>query len=142
MRRLVDFVRGIAALLTTLTVLGGLPAGLTELIGWPLPTEMPSVELIQRHLDNGDLPDVFVIKVLALIVWLLWAQFALAVLVEAKAAITGADFSPCPCPAGCATPCGETRYLGHACVSGSPSSPHSDRCLAHTDRVHANTRPR
>ncbi len=89
MRRLVDFVRGIAALLTTLAVLGGLPAGLTALVGWPLPTETPSVELVQRHLDNGDLPDVFVIKVLALIVWLLWAQFALAVLVEARAAITG-----------------------------------------------------
>ena len=89
MRRLVDFARGVAALLATLAVLGGLPAGLTALVGWPLPTELPSMELVRRHLDNGDLPDLFVIKLLALIVWLLWAQFALAVLVEARAAITG-----------------------------------------------------
>lgn len=89
MHRITDLLRGVFAFIATLGLLAGLPAALATAVGWPLPTTAPSVELIRLHLADGDLPDEFVVKLLALAVWILWAQLAVGVLVEARAAVAG-----------------------------------------------------
>ena len=89
MHRITDITRGVAALAATLALLLGLPAVLAATVGWPLPTATPSIDLIRTHLTDGDLPDLFVIKLLAVIVWILWAQLAVGLLVEIRASIAG-----------------------------------------------------
>jgi hypothetical protein len=89
MHRITDIARGVAALVTTLALLLGLPALLAAMVGWPLPTTTPSIDLIRTHLTDGDPPDLFVIKLLAVIVWILWTQLAVGLLIEIRASIAG-----------------------------------------------------
>lgn len=89
MHRITDLARGATALTVSLALLIGLPLALVAVVGSPLPTTAPSVDLIRTHLTDGDLPDLFVIKLLALTVWILWVQLAIALIVEARAAIAG-----------------------------------------------------
>jgi DNA-binding SARP family transcriptional activator len=89
MRRIIDFFNGIAALGIALGLLIGVPLGLIVAVGWPLPTSTPSAELIGNHLADGDVPDLFIIKILAVIVWMTWAQLAVGLLVETAAVARG-----------------------------------------------------
>ncbi|MEM7325156.1 MAG: LysM peptidoglycan-binding domain-containing protein [Actinomycetota bacterium] len=87
--RLTDLLKGIVSLALLLVLLIGIPALLLLIVGYPLPTEAPSVDLIRAHLESGDIPDQFIIKALALVVWLVWAQLAVAVLAEVFATVRG-----------------------------------------------------
>ena len=74
-------VRGGLALLALLVLVAGLPAALAATVGnplggWPV-------------LAGGDVSDVVVIDVLATVAYLAWAQFVVAVLVEAVAVLGG-----------------------------------------------------
>lgn len=89
MQRITDLTRGLVAILATLGLLVGIPMLLVAMVGWPFPTTAPSLDLIQRHLNDGDLPDTFVIKLLAVIVWMVWSQLAIGLLVEIRATIVG-----------------------------------------------------
>ena len=68
MHRITDLARGATALTVSLALLIGFPLALVAVVGSPLPTTAPSLDLIRTHLTDGDLPDLFVIKLLALIV--------------------------------------------------------------------------
>ena len=60
---------GLAALV------GAVPALLVVLVGWPLPHGVPRLEEIRTALGDGWKPDeAFVIGLLALVVWVVWAQ--------------------------------------------------------------------
>ena len=87
--RLFDFVRGLISLALLLLLLVGVPTLLLVIVGYPLPTETPSIDLIRTHVESGDIPDQFIIKALALLVWFVWAQLAVAVLTETFATIRG-----------------------------------------------------
>ncbi len=87
--RLFDFVRGLISLALLLLLLVGIPALLLLIVGYPLPTETPSIDLIRSHLESGDIPDEFIIKALAVMVWFVWAQLAVAVLTETFATLRG-----------------------------------------------------
>jgi hypothetical protein len=75
MRRLRPF----AALIVLLGLVVGVPLGLAATIGNPLDG--------WADLKAGDLSDTVVIDILAAVVYLAWAQFAISVIVEAAAAI-------------------------------------------------------
>lgn len=84
-RRLLRAGAGFAA---TAALLAGLPYALTRLIGWPLPHQLPTWSRLQALLITP-LSDDTIVKILTCVVWLLWASFAVALIVEAAAAARG-----------------------------------------------------
>ncbi len=79
-----DILRAVAAFAALAVLVIGVPAALAYFIGWPLPHRMPSADTLKDPITS----QVFV-RVLALVVWLAWAQFTACVLVEARAAVSG-----------------------------------------------------
>ena len=88
MRHLTQLTRALTALLTLIGFTFGVPVGLFAYIGWPLPTTLPNVDQIQLALRSGIDPQLLV-NTLAVIVWIVWAQLAVAVTVEVAAAVRG-----------------------------------------------------
>lgn len=91
-----DVLPGLAAVLLLLGLLVGVPFGLVALVGWPLPRRLPALglETLRAPVDATTL-----VNILALVVWVAWAQFTACVLVEAKAAVAGAGL-PARVPLG------------------------------------------
>ncbi len=83
-RRTAELVRGVVALAATVGLVVGPPALLVAFVGWPLPTELPGLGELGASLQRG-IDDRVVVKALAVIAWLAWAQVAAAILVEALA---------------------------------------------------------
>ncbi|HWL41528.1 MAG TPA: LysM peptidoglycan-binding domain-containing protein [Ilumatobacter sp.] len=83
-RRLTDLAAGLASLavLAALTVLP--PLLLTRHVGWPLPTTIPTLAEVEHAIRTGIDPHV-IVKALALIAWIAWAQITGTVLVETVA---------------------------------------------------------
>ncbi|WPR51582.1 hypothetical protein SJI45_11555, partial [Streptomyces sp. S399] len=79
-----DFAKAVLAFLALAVLVIGVPLALASVIGWPLPTEAPSLDMLQQEITV----DTFV-DVLAVVVWFAWAQFTACVLVEVKAALSG-----------------------------------------------------
>jgi len=73
-------VRGVGALLLLALLVVGPPAGLLAYVGNPWPEQL---------VVGGQFTDSAVIGLLAVVVWVAWAQLILAVMVEAVAAIRG-----------------------------------------------------
>ncbi len=86
--RAVRLLRGVVSLLATLALLLGVPLLLTTWVGWPLPTSMPSLDAVEQAARSG-ISDEVVVKTLAVIAWIAWAQLALALLVETIAVARG-----------------------------------------------------
>ncbi|HET9173561.1 MAG TPA: hypothetical protein VFN97_29295, partial [Actinospica sp.] len=72
-----DVLRALGAMLVLVVLLGAVPFALVRFIGWPLPHQMPTMDQLSSPL-SGDV----LIKALAVVVWLAWAQFTACVLVE------------------------------------------------------------
>lgn len=85
-RRAIRLLRGIGSLLAALAFLLGVPLLLTTWVGWPLPTSMPSLDALEQAARSG-ISDEVVVKTLAVIAWIAWAQLALAFLVETIAVV-------------------------------------------------------
>ncbi|NUP48405.1 MAG: hypothetical protein HOW97_14020, partial [Catenulispora sp.] len=79
-----DVLTGLAALLALLVLVAGVPLALAYFIGWPLPHSMPKGNLLNAKIDTKTFTNV-----LAVLVWLAWAQFTACVVVEAAAAARG-----------------------------------------------------
>lgn len=84
-RKLGNAVLAVAAAGVLLVVL---PVGLWVGVGWPLPAAVPSVDEIGMGLRSGIDPQLL-IKSLAVIVWIVWAQLVAALTVEVVAALRG-----------------------------------------------------
>ncbi|HYZ99969.1 MAG TPA: LysM peptidoglycan-binding domain-containing protein, partial [Acidimicrobiales bacterium] len=78
----VRFVGGLA-------LLAGIPAALVVTVGWPLPREVPSPEQLREAFDRRGVPVEVLVKALAVIMWVAWAQLAIAVVAETVAAARG-----------------------------------------------------
>lgn len=89
MQRLTDFSKGLAGLTLTLGILVGLPIGLLAFVGSPLPTAWPGIDTVGQHLSDGDIPDEFILKLLATITWIAWAQITTATIVEYVSILRG-----------------------------------------------------
>ncbi len=79
-----DFLRAGAAFLALAVLVIGVPGALAYFIGWPLPHSLPSASTLKDPITASTF-----VRVLAVVVWLAWAQFTACVVVEAKAAISG-----------------------------------------------------
>ena len=90
------------------------PLALVRLVGWPLPTTIPSFGEIEQAVRIG-IEDMVVVKALAILAWLIWAQVALSVVWETAAAIRAA-----------AMRCGQAT----AASSGPSASPMRARCAS------------
>ena len=79
MARLTHRLRSLAALLVLVAIVVGVPTLLTLVAGWPLPRNVPDWSRISTALRQGDIPGETVIKVLAVLVWIAWAQLVWAI---------------------------------------------------------------
>ncbi|MER5973388.1 BTAD domain-containing putative transcriptional regulator [Streptomyces sp. NPDC002055] len=79
-----DFAKAFLAFIALAGLVVGVPAALASFVGWPLPSEIPSLATLQQEITTT----VF-IKVLTVVVWVAWAQFTACVLVEVKAELSG-----------------------------------------------------
>ena len=88
-------VRGLGASAVLAALLVGVPTLLALAVGWPLPRAVPAWADV-RATFAGDLPldPNTVWKVLACVVWIAWAQIAVAVAVETAALARGGIASP------------------------------------------------
>ena len=77
------------SLLTTLTLIGGVPAALAGFVGWPLPRRLPTGWAGWAHVLTGGFPDQAVINLLAVALWLVWAAFCYSLAGELAAARKG-----------------------------------------------------
>jgi len=102
MNRTRRLLRAALSLIGLCAVVGGLPALLIGFIGWPLPHAMPSPDQVRIALGDGWRPGQrFVLGVLAVLAWLLWAQVLRHVLSQFRlqlrlqqAAATGDQLAP------------------------------------------------
>ena len=81
-------LRAVAGLAVIAALLAGLPWGLARLTGSPLPRTWPGWQQAQRFLASP-LSDGAIIRFLADAAWLLWAVFALSLLIELIAVTRG-----------------------------------------------------
>ena len=85
--RVRDVVRALLAVAALGLLVVGVPAALVIGVGSPLPRELPSAAEIGRALGGTEISDTLIIKSLAVVVWLGWAQLVACVVVEAVAAV-------------------------------------------------------
>ncbi|HEX9258763.1 MAG TPA: LysM domain-containing protein, partial [Acidimicrobiales bacterium] len=83
--RPLDLARAGAAALVLLVLVVGVPAALVTVVGWPLPTALPSVDEVTVGLGQRGLADSTIVKAVAVVVWVAWVQLAMAVLAEVVA---------------------------------------------------------
>lgn len=68
-------LRALGALFGLGALVGALPTLLVVVVGWPLPRRLPTPQQVSAALDQGWRPDErFVMGVLAILLWLVWAQ--------------------------------------------------------------------
>jgi len=72
-----EVFKALGALVLLVVLLGAIPAALVHFIGWPLPHQLPTADSLRQPLSSQTL-----IKALAVVVWLAWAQFSACVIVE------------------------------------------------------------
>jgi hypothetical protein len=84
-----ELAGGLAALLAILLLAVGVPIGLAYIVGWPLPHALPSLAELSRAFTAGAIPDEFIVKALAVIGWVYWAQFMVCLWAELVAARKG-----------------------------------------------------
>ena len=84
--RLRTLLRGVTSLVLLLVLVAGPPFALVRYVGWPLPAGLPSLDELTQGARSGIDP-MAIVKTLAALGWLAWAQIALAVATEAVALI-------------------------------------------------------
>lgn len=84
-RRFVTLLHGLAALVALAMLVVGVPAGLVLEVGWPLPTQLPTWNQLAYAITSGQIDDTTIIKTLAVLLWLAWANFTLGLAVEVVA---------------------------------------------------------
>ena len=87
-RRAASAIRGLAALVTLLLLVIGLPAVLYRFGGSPVPHRLPSLHQVSTVLLHRDSGSLF-FGVVRAVSWVAWALFSLAVLTETLAAMGG-----------------------------------------------------
>jgi hypothetical protein len=76
--------RALGALLALAVLLVGVPFALA-MLGWPLPTSVPTFAQLREALSGATISDAVLVKGLTVICWLVWTQLALSVIVETRA---------------------------------------------------------
>ena len=84
-QRVLDVGRAMTAGLALIGLLLVLPWALVTFVGWPLPHQVPSWDELRRALAGSSISDTVLIKALALVCWVAWAQLLACVVSEAMA---------------------------------------------------------
>jgi hypothetical protein len=131
-RHLTRLATGLVGTALTVALLVGPPWLLTTFVGSPLPSSWPDLDTL-RTIATVGVTDTFVITTLAVIVWIAWAQLAVAIVIETSPR-SGADRpSGCRCsPAPSRSPPGSSPP---PCCSSPPCS------LAPSPPPHRSTSP-
>jgi hypothetical protein len=98
--RAADVGRGFAALVGTLALVVGVPVLLVLWVGSPLPAEVPTLDEISTALRDTYIPESFLVKALALVCWLVWAELLVSLIVEATAYARGRKAGSVPLAGG------------------------------------------
>ena len=81
--------QGLAATLAFVALVVGVPVVLAMLVGWPLPHGVPRPSAVVDALRETYVPDDFLVKALAVVCWLAWAQLVVSLVVEIVARARG-----------------------------------------------------
>jgi hypothetical protein len=79
--------RAVASAFVLAALLVAVPMGLVAAVGWPLPGELPPADELLRIVGERSLSDAFIIKALAVVIWLAWAQLVACVVIELVASV-------------------------------------------------------
>jgi hypothetical protein len=77
--------RSVLAFTALVALLVGLPVALAVLAGWPLPSAVPTLAQIRDSLSGPSITDALLVKGIAVICWLAWAQLVACAVVETHA---------------------------------------------------------
>ena len=69
---------GLGACGVLLALVAGVPVCLVRLVGNPLPSGLPTWSSVMAVVDSGTLPPGVVVRVVAIVVWIWWAQVAVS----------------------------------------------------------------
>ena len=78
-------IRSAFAFTALAALLVGLPVALAVLAGWPLPSAVPTLVQVRDSLNGPSITDAILVKGIALICWLAWAQLVACAVVETHA---------------------------------------------------------
>ncbi len=76
---------GLVSLAALIALAGAVPILLWNLVGWPVPTEVPSLHKVADAFSRSEIPDSTLLKVIAVVGWVAWLQVAASILVETGA---------------------------------------------------------
>ena len=92
-------LRRIAAITTLAAITLGIPLVLAAIGRWPLPTRLPNWTNVRVAIQQGNLPATVVLKTLATIGWITWAQLAWATTWEIATQLRHPHHAPAVRPA-------------------------------------------
>jgi hypothetical protein len=95
-----DVGRGLSALAGVVALVVGVPVALLAWVGSPLPAGVPALSEVTSAVRDTYIPDEFLVKALALVVWLVWLELAASLLVEAVAYVRGRKAGSVPLAGG------------------------------------------
>jgi LysM domain len=90
---------------------------LASWVGWPLPTEVPTLSQIGNALRDTYIPDEFLVKALAVVCWLVWIELVASLLVEGVAYVRGRKAGAVPFAGGLQQ--GAARLIATVALLGS-----------------------
>ncbi|MGH9244760.1 MAG: LysM peptidoglycan-binding domain-containing protein [Acidimicrobiales bacterium] len=82
-------VRGLLALVFVVAVVVGIPIALINWVGWPLPRVLPDPSEVSEAIRSSYVPEDTLLKVIACVCWIIWAQLLASLLVESFAYVRG-----------------------------------------------------
>jgi nucleoid-associated protein YgaU/DNA-binding SARP family transcriptional activator len=92
--RFLSRLASLSSLLAIVGLLFGVPLALVVYVGWPLPHEVPTWDSVRGAFQREGVPVEVLIKVLAVVVWVAWAQLAWALVAESVALFQGRTARP------------------------------------------------
>ena len=89
LRRILGAITSLAGVAVLLLLIAGVPLMLVLLVGWPLPHTLPSWNQITMTFQTQGIDMGVVLRVLACVLWVLWAYLMVGMLVELVATLRG-----------------------------------------------------
>ena len=113
-------LRATLTLAAALALLLGVPFLLTTGVGWPLPTSVPDIQVLQQVARSG-ISDEVIVDTLSVIAWFVWAQLALSVIIEISAVARGRQAIRLPVLPGLQITA--ARLVGGILIAATPLQP-------------------
>ncbi len=119
---------GLAGLAGLLALLVGVPVALWVFVGWPLPDHLPSAAELVQAVRELPVTGTGLLKTLAVVCWIAWAQLAAATLAETTAQLRAAPTPRLPLVPG-ASQAVAARLVGAVALLTLPPAPRTAAAL-------------